>query len=71
MSHCMRTLRVDSDVGYPTRGDLGMGFLLAMLADIVFESAAERPRAFAREMDRYFEERGLVPPPQRGEPTTR
>ncbi len=37
--------------------------LLAFLADIVFESTATRRRAFTREMDRYFEERGLVPPP--------
>ena len=37
--------------------------LLALLADIVFESAATRRRAFEREMDGYFEKRGLVPPP--------
>ena len=37
--------------------------LLAFLADIVFESAATRGRAFERDMDRYFEKRGLVPPP--------
>ena len=34
--------------------------LLAFLADIVFESAATRRRAFTQEMDRYFEERGLL-----------
>lgn len=38
--------------------------LLAFLADIVFESAAIRRRAFTREMDRYFEERGLVTAPR-------
>jgi len=38
--------------------------LLALLADIVFESAAIRRRAFTQEMDRYFEERGLVPTPR-------
>ena len=37
--------------------------LLALLADLVFESAASRPRAFRREMDRYLEERGFVQPP--------
>jgi hypothetical protein len=46
-------------------------FLLSMLADIVFESAANRPRAFAREMDRYFEERGLVATPPPAKPTAR
>ena len=38
--------------------------LLALLADIVFESAASRRRAFTQEMDRYFEERGLVSTPK-------
>ena len=38
--------------------------LLAFLADIVFESAAIRRRAFTQEMDRYFEERGLVSAPK-------
>ena len=38
--------------------------LLALLADIVFESAATRRRAFTQEMDRYFEKRGLVPTPK-------
>ena len=45
--------------------------LLAFLADIVFESAATRGRAFAREMDRYFEERGLVPAPPQEKPRVR
>ena len=38
--------------------------LLALLADIVFESAAARRRAFTQEMDRYFQERGLVTAPK-------
>ena len=53
----------------PERGDSVMAnLLLAFLADIVFESAATRRRAFTREMDRYFEERGLVSAPNRPAP---
>jgi hypothetical protein len=33
--------------------------LLALLADIVFESAASAQRSFRGEMDRYLEDRGL------------
>jgi hypothetical protein len=56
---------VDEEVLYSKRGDSVMAsLLLALLADIVFESAAIRRRAFTQEMDRYFEERGLVPTPR-------
>jgi hypothetical protein len=56
---------VDDDVLHSEKGDSVMAnLLLAFLADIVFESAAIRRRAFTREMDRYFEERGLVSAPK-------
>jgi len=35
--------------------------LLAVLSEILFESAASQRRAFTREMDRYFKQRGLSP----------
>jgi hypothetical protein len=43
------------------------GFVLALLADLVFESAASMRRVFATEMDRYLTRRGFVaaPPPAR------
>ena len=37
--------------------------LLALLADLVLESAATGRRSVAHEFDRYLERRGLVPPP--------
>jgi hypothetical protein len=56
---------VDDEVLHSERGDSVMAaLLLAFLADIVFESAAIRRRAFTQEMDRYFEERGLVSAPK-------
>jgi hypothetical protein len=56
---------VDDEVLHSEGGDSVMAnLLLAFLADIVFESAAIRGRAFTREMDRYFEERGLVSAPK-------
>jgi hypothetical protein len=55
---------VDKEVLNSERGDSVMALLLAFLADIVFESAATRRRAFTQEMDRYFEERGLVSAPK-------
>ena len=56
---------MDDEVLHSERGDSVMAaLLLAFLADIVFESAAIRRRAFTQEMDRYFEERGLVSPPE-------
>ena len=56
---------MDDEVLHSERGDSVMAaLLLAFLADIVFESAAIRRRAFTQEMDRYFEGRGLVSPPE-------
>jgi hypothetical protein len=36
------------------------GFVLGLVADLVFESAASMRRAFVTEMDRYLMRRGLV-----------
>ena len=56
---------MDDEVLHPERGDSVMAnLLLAFLADIVFESAAIRRRAFTLEMERYFEDRGLVSAPK-------
>ena len=56
---------MDDEVLHSEKGDSVMAnLLLALLADIVFESAATRRRAFTQEMDRYFEERGLVSAPK-------
>jgi hypothetical protein len=41
------------------------GFLLGLLADIVFESAGSLRRSFGTEMDRYFERRKFAPPTNR------
>jgi len=38
------------------------GFLLGVLADVVFESAGSLRRSFGTEMDRYFERRKFAPP---------
>ena len=40
------------------------GFLLGLLADIVFESAGSLRRSFGTEMDRYFERRKFAPTPK-------
>jgi hypothetical protein len=36
--------------------------LLGLVADLVFDSAAARHRAYESEIDRYFAERGFVSP---------
>ena len=36
-------------------------FLLGLLADLVFESAATNGRSYAAELDRYLAQRGMVP----------
>jgi hypothetical protein len=41
------------------------GFLLGLLAEVVFESAASVRRSFGMEMDRYFARRRFVPPAKR------
>jgi hypothetical protein len=41
------------------------GFLLGLLADVVFESAASVRRSFGMEMDRYFARRRFVSPAKR------
>jgi hypothetical protein len=41
------------------------GFLLGLLAEMVFESAGSLRRSFETEMDRYFERRRLAPPTKR------
>jgi hypothetical protein len=48
-----------------------MTVLMALLADIVFESAASTQRSFSREMDRYLEKRGLDKKPAARPATTR
>ena len=40
-------------------------FLLALLVDVVFESAASAQRTFSGEMNRYLDERGLTKKPAR------
>ena len=47
------------------------GFLLGLLADVVFESTASLRRVFGAEMDRYFERRAFVPPVKRSAASTR
>jgi len=41
------------------------GFLLGLLAELVFESAGSLRRSFETEMDRYFERRRFAPPAKR------
>jgi hypothetical protein len=41
------------------------GFLLGLLADVVFGSAASMRRSFETEMDEYFERRGFAAPGKR------
>jgi len=41
------------------------GFLLRLLAEVVFESAGSLRRSFETEMDRYFERRRFAPPAKR------
>jgi len=41
------------------------GFLLGLLAEMVFESAGSLRRSFGTEMDRYFERRRFAPPTKR------
>jgi hypothetical protein len=41
------------------------GFLLGLLAEMVFESAGSLRRSFETEMDRYFERRRFAPPTKR------
>ena len=41
------------------------GFLLGLLTDIVFESAASLGRAFGTNMGRYFARRRFAPPAKR------
>ncbi len=38
--------------------------LMAMIADIVFDSVGKTKRAYEAEIDRYFRERGLLMRPQ-------
>lgn len=47
------------------------GFLLGLLADVVFESAASLRRAFGAEMDRYFERRTFAPTAKRSAASAR
>ena len=47
------------------------GFLLGLLTDIVFESAASLRRAFGTDMGRYFDRRGFAQPAKRSGHSTR
>jgi hypothetical protein len=47
------------------------GFLLGLLADVVFNSAASMRRAFGSDMERYLTGRGVVPPGKAAPRTTR
>ena len=47
------------------------GFLLGLLADVVFESASALRRSFGTDMDRYFDRRGFVPPAKRSAASAR
>ena len=47
------------------------GFLLGLLADVVFESAASQRRLFGTEMDRYLERRAFAPLTRRSVASTR
>ncbi len=38
--------------------------LMAVIADVVFDSAGKMKRAYEAEIDRYFREHGLVMRPQ-------
>jgi len=47
------------------------GFLLGLLTDIVFASAASLRRSFESDMGRYFDRRGFAQPVKRSGASTR
>jgi hypothetical protein len=64
-SHCLRIVEPEEET------PMIAGFLLGLLADVVFEAAASLRRSFGAEMDRYFERRAFVPPAKRSATSTR
>jgi cell shape-determining protein MreD len=64
-SHWLRTVEAEEETL------MIAGFLLGLLADVVFESTASLRRVFGAEMDRYFDHRAFVPPVKRSAASTR
>jgi hypothetical protein len=67
VSHWAYTLDVEGGAIRPGKGEIQVmaQLLLALLTDLVFESAASAQRSFRGEMDRYLEDRGLLRDPAR------
>jgi hypothetical protein len=65
LSRLLRIVKVEEET------PMIAAFILGLLADVVFSSAASMRRAFGTHMERYLTGRGFVPPGKPSPRTTR